>query len=149
MRMSIITRIFNHVNPRPIAHYRTDMEELLQQLSQLDRPPCIDLMEREECPHHHVIVLAIDSDKDKAVGMACLFVLPLLYRKHGLIENVVVHSEYRGRGIAKEMMKAIDFECLIQGVTRLALTSSRPVAQKMYESLGFTEPATKLYRKKL
>ena len=57
----------------------------------------------------------------------------------GIVEDVVVHEAWRGKGIGKLMMQfAMDY-CKKVGCSKLALSSNmkRTAAHKFYESLGF------------
>jgi GNAT superfamily N-acetyltransferase len=57
----------------------------------------------------------------------------------GIVEDVVVHETWRGKGIGKSMMRfAMDY-CKRAGCSKLALSSNmrRVAAHQFYESLGF------------
>ena len=64
------------------------------------------------------------------------------------IEDVVVDSTFRGKGLGKMLMQhAIDF-VQSSGITLLMLTSrpSRIIANNLYQSLGFGRKETNVYR---
>jgi len=68
--------------------------------------------------------------------------------KKGLLEEIVVDKDYRGKGIGRKLIEtAID---LARGekVTRLELTShpKRIEANKFYEHIGFKKRDTNAYR---
>jgi len=57
----------------------------------------------------------------------------------GWIEDVCVDDAFRGRGIGKMLLKAVDGWCLARGIRRLNIlcdTQNAP-AQKFYERLGW------------
>jgi GNAT superfamily N-acetyltransferase len=57
----------------------------------------------------------------------------------GIVEDVVVHANWRGRGIGKRMMQFAMKRCRARGCYKLALSShrKREAAHRFYESLGF------------
>ncbi len=59
--------------------------------------------------------------------------------KSGIVEDVVVDSEFRDRGIGKQMMKYAMDECREKKCYKLLLSSNikRKFAHKFYDSLGF------------
>lgn len=136
-----------------------DMEKLIQQLS--PKAPAFTGQKLKNLRlDAHIIVLrdyAVrhadkyhkDIVRSPIVAMTTVFVMHLPQGKRAHIENVVVDEKYRGKGVGRQMMECIEAWALMQGVKGLQLTSRRPIAQKMYERLGYAEPATKLYRKNL
>jgi GNAT superfamily N-acetyltransferase len=67
-----------------------------------------------------------------------------------IIDNIVVHPEYRGRGLAREIMDALEYKAAEWGATQIKLTCSRPEVQAMYEKRGYQEKvSTKYYVKKI
>ena len=67
------------------------------------------------------------------------------------IEDVVVDTACRGRGLGRQLVAyAIDY-CRLQGIETLYLTSNpkRIAANALYQSLGFERKETNLYRMKL
>ncbi len=57
----------------------------------------------------------------------------------GVIEDVVVHGDWRGRGIGKAMMIFAMERCRERGCYKVVLSSNekREAAHRFYESLGF------------
>ena len=57
----------------------------------------------------------------------------------GIVENVIVAPEYRGRGVGKRMMEYAMERCREAGCYKLTLSSNmnRLGAHRFYESLGF------------
>ncbi len=57
----------------------------------------------------------------------------------GIVEDVVVHPEWRGKGVGKKMMQFAMERCKKRGCYKMALSSNikREDAHCFYESLGF------------
>lgn len=57
----------------------------------------------------------------------------------GHITNVAVHPDYRGQGIGRRLMEAIEAVCVARGVKRMTLEvrQSNWVAQRLYRNLGY------------
>jgi len=57
----------------------------------------------------------------------------------GIVEDVVVHKDWQGRGIGKQMMQFAMDRCKESRCYKLALSSNmnREVAHSFYEKLGF------------
>ena len=57
----------------------------------------------------------------------------------GVVEDVVVHSRWRGQGVGRRMMRFAMGRCREAGCYKLALSSNRKRADahRFYESLGF------------
>jgi ribosomal protein S18 acetylase RimI-like enzyme len=88
---------------------------------------------------HAKIVLAFD--RQRAVGLTICFegfstfaCKPLLN-----IHDLVVASDYRGRGIAKMMLQAVEDIAIASGCCKLTLEvlEGNHIAQKVYTSAGF------------
>ena len=60
---------------------------------------------------------------------------------HGLVEDVVVDPQWRGRGIGNGMMRFAMQRCRDAGCYKMALSShlSRLKTHRFYESLGFAK----------
>lgn len=91
-------------------------------------------------PNNELVVATVDS---QIVGVLQLTFIPYLTYQGGwraLIEGVRVASEFRSKGIGREMFQwAID-RARKRGCHMLQLTmdKARPDALRFYESLGFT-----------
>jgi ribosomal protein S18 acetylase RimI-like enzyme len=93
----------------------------------------------------------VAKNRDKIVGMLTLIIYRIPAWKKGWIEDLVVDSQYRGKGIATKLIyKAID-SAKSRGVSSLNLTSrqERENANKLYIKLGFEKRDTNVYRIKL
>jgi GNAT superfamily N-acetyltransferase len=57
----------------------------------------------------------------------------------GVVEDVVVHRDWRGKGVGKQMMRFAMDRCRERGCYKLALSSNlrREAAHRFYDALGF------------
>ena len=57
----------------------------------------------------------------------------------GVVEDVVVQGDWRGKGVGKQMMRFAMDRCRERGCYKLALSSNlkREAAHRFYDSLGF------------
>jgi ribosomal protein S18 acetylase RimI-like enzyme len=56
----------------------------------------------------------------------------------GTVDYVLVDPNYRRRGVATEMLETLTTVAQQQGLTRLTLISSGPIATALYNRAGFT-----------
>ncbi|MBI5004908.1 MAG: GNAT family N-acetyltransferase [Candidatus Lloydbacteria bacterium] len=98
-----------------------------------------------------IAILRDKSKNNQIFGMASLHVIRTFFGLKGIVENVIVDEEYRGKGRGKELMNGLIEAAKKKGVVYLELTSGpeRQNAQKMYESLGFKKRETNVYRLEL
>ncbi|WP_287898415.1 GNAT family N-acetyltransferase [Arthrobacter sp.] len=87
-------------------------------------------------------------DDGRIVGMATLVTFPLVTGWRGIVEDVVVSHQARGRGIARLMLAEITAESSRRRLRTLDLTSrpSRESALRLYESVGFRPRETNVLR---
>lgn len=92
--------------------------------------------------------LFVARDAELVVGMATLVTFPLVTGWRGIVEDVVVEQQARGRGIARLLLEALTDESVRRGLRTLDLTSrpSRESALKLYESVGFARRRTSILR---
>lgn len=79
---------------------------------------------------------------DKIIGTFELLIMDNLAHMglpSAIVEDVVVHSDYRGQGVGKKMMQFAFEECKKAGCYKMVLSSNirRDRAHHFYESLGF------------
>jgi GNAT superfamily N-acetyltransferase len=84
----------------------------------------------------------IAKAEERIVGTFALLIMDNLAHMgapSGILEDVVVHPDWQGKGIGKQMMKFAVHRCRDTGCYKLALSSNlkREVAHRFYESLGF------------
>lgn len=124
------------------------LNNLVPQLSSSARPLELDDLTRllaSECVN---FLIAVDGETGKIVGTLTLVVFPIPTGLRAWIEDVIVDSSARGRGIGKLLVrKAIEMAAL-QGVKSVDLTSrpSRVEANSLYVGLGFVVRETNVYR---
>jgi GNAT superfamily N-acetyltransferase len=106
----------------------------------LDLPAAERILERmARYPDYSVYVAEVG---DEIVGTFALLIMDNLAHlgaPSGVLEDVVVHSRWRGHGIGKEMMRFAMDRCARLGCYKLTLSSNlqRERAHEFYESLGF------------
>ena len=89
---------------------------------------------------YHIIVCEIDG---KLISSCTCIIIPNLtrtVRPYALIENVVTHSDYRGRGYASECLTYAKKLADSVGCYKLMLTtgSKDPKTHRFYENNGYT-----------
>ena len=92
-------------------------------------------------------VLFVASDGGKIVGCATLCVFHSPTGSKASIEDVVVHDEYRGRGIGRALMECVLNRARSLAPIELHLTSkpARVAANALYQTLGFVRKETNAY----
>lgn len=87
----------------------------------------------------------------RIVGTTVLALYPTLTGLKAWIEDVVVDSEYRGRGVARQLVERATEEAAARGAKTVDLTShrSRAAAHRLYRRCGFEERDTTAFRLKL
>ena len=92
--------------------------------------------------------VAKESGNKKIVGMITLIVFQTAFTRKGIIEDVVVDKEYRGKGIGTKLVTSAIIEARKEGTTCIDLTSNptRIAANKLYQHLGFKKRDTNVYR---
>ncbi len=88
------------------------------------------------------------EDEEKIVGMLTLAVFRIPSGVRAWIEDVVVDTEARGRGIGAALVRRAIEIAQESGARTVDLTSrpSREAANKLYQKLGFEQRSTNVYR---
>ncbi len=96
----------------------------------------------------HVIICKID---DKVVGTALLSTYKVISGFRGMVDDVVVDSAQRGKGIGRKLMERLLEEGKNLGLDEILLFTGhhRAPAIALYKSLGFTLRESGLYNLKL
>jgi GNAT superfamily N-acetyltransferase len=131
---------------------RSDLSELLALYSHLDPDDRLPLLEQAEQRFEQLGCYAgsgiFIGHADGALAASCtLVVIPNLARggqPYGLIENVVTHSTYRGRGYGKQILRAAveaawNADCY---KVMLMTGSKKPSTLAFYASAGFEQNKT-------
>ncbi|TSC82301.1 MAG: putative acetyltransferase [Parcubacteria group bacterium Gr01-1014_20] len=126
-----------------------DIEELRGLVRQLDPSAYVG----EYALYHAILnghIVSIRRRK-KLVGMGWIFVRQTLLRKQAVIEDMVVDTKHRGRGIGRAILNELIHWAKKQGVEVIELTSGqhREVANHLYRSAGFVYHPTNHYLLKL
>ena len=79
------------------------------------------------------------------VGMGEITKIVHPVRIVGYINNIVVHEDYRGKGIFSLIMNALEVKAKEWGCGKVNLTCSRVEVQPLYEKRGYVERKTKFY----
>ena len=90
-------------------------------------------------PDYRIYVALADS---RVVGTFALLIMETIAHhgaRSGILEDVVVETGLRGRGVGKKMMAYAGNLCREKGCYKIALTSNRnrEAAHRFYESLGY------------
>lgn len=90
-------------------------------------------------------------DEGKLVGIASLHIVEMFAVTKSLIEEVVVDENYRRQGIARGLMEHLLEEGKNRKLKCAELTSNpkRVAANNLYQSLGFEQRETNVYRMNL
>jgi GNAT superfamily N-acetyltransferase len=131
---------------------RTDLPQLLAlylHLDPADRFPTPDVAERrfEELHNYRGSAIFIGVLDGAVVTSCTLIVVPNLTRggqPYGLIENVVTHSAFRGRGFGKQVLQAaVAAAWRVDCYKVMLMTGSKqPSTLAFYASAGFEQSKT-------
>jgi len=122
--------------------------KLIPQLSKSSPGPSMaEVAEMIESPATDVLV-ALDADTGTILGSLVLVVFRIPTAVRAWIEDVVVDSGVRGRGVGEALNRfALDL-ARRKGAKTVDLTSrpSREAANRLYQRLGFVARETNVYR---
>lgn len=136
-----------------IKDFKTDYIEPVQRLlDQLTTRPATwgSSNLREIIAHENTHLFFLLKDEE----IAGMLTLGIYYSPTGgkaWIEDVVVDKGHRGQGLSKQLITHVIKFVKAHRIPLLMLTSnpSRIVANKLYQSLGFEQKQTNVYRMKL
>lgn len=125
---------------------------LIPQLSSSNPPPpAEELQAIVDAPDSVLLIARDELDGDRIVGALTLamFQIPTAFR--AWIEDVVVDSAVRGRGIGDKLNRVALERAADAGASTVDLTSrpSREAANRLYQRIGFEKRDTNVYRYKL
>ena len=141
----------------PVMEYDGDVAEAMGKLraqlssrhdgSAIDREKIEELI---ESPYHDILIAA---DEGKVVGMVIVSVVLATLDRNVYMEDLVVDSECRGKGIGGMLLEAVRDWGRNKGCRRLEFTSSnrdgKAGARGFYESHGAEVRETDFYRVEL
>ena len=130
---------------------REATEKDLPEVLSLFKPPDVDqevlsiqqakkiLASITNYPNYKIYIAEADQ---KVLGTFSLLIMDKLSHmgaKSGIVDDVVVHPNWQGKGIGKKMMLFAKEKCKESGCYKLMLSSNikRELAHKFYEKLGF------------
>lgn len=122
------------------------MGHLIPQLSSSSPPPGRErLAEIIGSPACHLLLA---SDSQRVLGSMTLVVFPIPTGIRAWIEDVVVDSAARGRGVGEALNRRAIEIATERGARTVDLTSRprREAANRLYKRLGFVERDTNVYR---
>src|SRR5690606_38107678 len=98
-------------------------------------------------PHSYFAALVEDG---RVIGLGVVNKIVHPVRTDGYIDNIVIHPDYRGRGLFTLLMDVLEAKAKEWGAAQTKLTCSRPAAQPLYEKRGYAEKIdSKYYVKQL
>lgn len=111
----------------------------------------------KQCPLHQIlqednhVIFAVCSIENKIVGIALLATYKVISGHRGMVEDVVVDTEHRGKGIGRKLMEKLLEEGKHRNLDSVLLFSGhhREAAINLYKSLGFTLRDSGIYNLKL
>jgi ribosomal protein S18 acetylase RimI-like enzyme len=123
-------------------------KHLMPQLTDI-APPSRDELEQIISSPSSRLFLARDPDANgKIIGTSTLAAYHTPTGVHAWIEDVIVDTDYRGRGIGEALSRIAIEAAVGMRAKSISLTSnpSREAANRLYQRLGFVKWETNLYR---
>ncbi len=127
----------------------TAFGQLLPQLSSSAKGITREALAEIIASPSNTLLLARDrANKGKIIGALTLVIFRIPTATRAWIEDVVVDSSARGRGIGEALTRKAVQLALERGARTIDLTSrrSRESAHRVYEKVGFTIRDTNVYR---
>jgi ribosomal protein S18 acetylase RimI-like enzyme len=125
------------------------MASLIPQLSSSSPPPTREQLEEIVTSGATHLLVARDDAADGAIlGAMTLVVFRIPTGVRAWIEDVVVDSAARGRGVGEALNRAALDLAATRGARTVDLTSrpSREAANRLYQRIGFVQRETNVYR---
>jgi ribosomal protein S18 acetylase RimI-like enzyme len=122
--------------------------DLIPQLSSSNPPPTADEVAAMVASQASVVLVARDGVSGPIVGSLTLALFRIPTGVRAWIEDVVVDSSMRGRGVGQALTTHALKRARAGGARTVDLTSrpSREAANRLYQRMGFTERSTNVYR---
>ena len=122
--------------------------DLIPQLSSSNPPPTADEVAAMVASQASVVLVARDGANGPIVGSLTLALFRIPTGVRAWIEDVVVDSSMRGRGVGEALTAHALDRARAGGARTVDLTSrpSREAANRLYQRMGFTERSTNVYR---
>jgi ribosomal protein S18 acetylase RimI-like enzyme len=142
---SIEVTVAREVTPELVAAFA----RLIPQLSGSAAPIDASIVAEVIAAPSHIVLLARDrADGGTIVGTLTLVIFRIPTALRAWIEDVVVDSSARGRGVGEALTQEALRLAAERGARTVDLTSrhSRVAARRLYEKVGFTLRDTNVYR---
>ncbi|MBI2013114.1 MAG: GNAT family N-acetyltransferase [Candidatus Colwellbacteria bacterium] len=122
-----------------------EINNLLPQLSETAKP--ISLKALQAIVKNKDICLVVSKDGEEIIGMGTLVIMHTVVGVRARVEDVVVDSKQRSRGVGKKISRELIALAKKKKVRSIELSSrpSRTVANKLYRKLGFKKRDTNVY----
>ncbi|WP_273566962.1 GNAT family N-acetyltransferase [Maribacter halichondriae] len=94
------------------------------------------------------IVVVLCREEKTVMGIAMMAMYKVISGHKGMVEDVVVHSDHRGKGIGRKLIEKLLEEAQNRKLSEVLLFSGhhRKPAINLYKSLGFQLKDSGLYR---
>ncbi|WP_300021099.1 GNAT family N-acetyltransferase [uncultured Maribacter sp.] len=141
MEIKLIT--LNEVTSELQSQLTKLYKQLNSELTQLDIATALSDYNTTEA-----VVCLVDK---KLVGIAMMAKYKVVSGHKGMIEDVIVSSDYRGQGIGRKLMEKLLERAEVSKLDDVLLFSGhhRTAAIALYKSLGFTLKESGIYIKKI
>lgn len=125
---------------------------LIPQLSQSSAPPTEAALQAiVDAEASHILIARDETDNNRIIGSTTLVIFTIPTGTQGRIEDVVVDTSTRGRGVGAALNIAALELAKRHGAKSVGLTSrpSREAANRLYRRLGFKQRETNVYSYKI
>ncbi|MFK8275243.1 GNAT family N-acetyltransferase [Capnocytophaga cynodegmi] len=118
------------------------IQDLFSELSDIQTVSLEKLFSLAQSPY-----IALCTDENKIVGMATMAVYDVISGRKAWIEDVVVSSNYRKKGIGERLTQFLIEKAKELEVSVLLLYSNpkREAAHRLYKRMGFLEKGSTLF----
>jgi ribosomal protein S18 acetylase RimI-like enzyme len=123
-------------------------QRLMPQLTSNHPPPSFAELQALVAFPGSTLLVACESDSGPIVGSATLSILRTPSGIHARLEDVIVDSAMRGKGIGAALTEEVIRIAKASGADYIALTSNprREAANRLYQRVGFKRWETNIYR---
>jgi ribosomal protein S18 acetylase RimI-like enzyme len=124
-------------------------ERLIPQLSSSNPPPTpAEINEMVMSPATVLLIARDPNRRNEIIGALTLALFRIPTGLRAWIEDVIVDTSCRGRGIGEGLCMAAIEHAREAGATTVDLTSrpSREAANRLYQRIGFEQRVTNVYR---